>query len=274
MLFSLVLSVASKEVELWQAFDDFAPRRLMDAVEQFEEGDETDLDDEGGELMNGEDDVEEGGMGALKFALPVAGLAAAGGLYFFMNQGGKEEAREEEGKDTDLLKQLQDPKTQMAAAATALATGYGLYSMLSSGSSSGSIAESTKFWTPKTIAGTGVATIGGMGLLSTGFYQWKKSSLTQAVKNAETNLDNEKKKLSDEDKNLYKNTFLQLEGNGNRTEDEERTLKDLKCNKFKDIVKARSELSVAKMQLDKHMGMSHWQSMNPFWQSFRAKTEE
>jgi len=203
MLFSLVLSVASKEVELWQAFDDFAPRRLMDAVEQFEEGDETDLDDEGGELMNGEDDVEEGGMGALKFALPVAGLAAAGGLYFFMNQGGKEEAREEEGKDTDLLKQLQDPKTQMAAAATALATGYGLYSMLSSGSSSGSIAESTKFWTPKTIAGTGVATIGGMGLLSTGFYQWKKSSLTQAVKNAETNLDAKIKDLPGDDQTKY-----------------------------------------------------------------------
>lgn len=135
MLFSLVLAVASKEIELWQTFDDFAPRRLMEDGEEVEDLEEPEMGDE--ENLEGEDDMggdlteeEEEGLNPLMIAVPAA-AAVAVGAYFFMNQGQKEKQEDKPLMDRLTVDGLKnDSEVQIAAGATAAVAGLGLYALL------------------------------------------------------------------------------------------------------------------------------------------------
>jgi len=167
MLFSLVLAVASKEVELWQTFDDFAPRRLMEDGEEVEDHEEPEMD--GDEDLEGQDEMgddliggeEEEGLNPLMIAVPAA--AALGiGAYFLM-KGNEKEQGDKEGFNTDniTLKGLQDGETEAVAAAglaTALVAGTAM--MMSGGTT---IPATAGFLST---AG-GKAAVAGTGLLAT-----------------------------------------------------------------------------------------------------------
>jgi len=168
MLFSLVLAVASKEVELWQTFDDFAPRRLMDEGEEMEamEDPETDGDEE--EPLEGDDmggdltEEEEEGLNPLMIAVPAAAALAVGG-YFLMNQGKNEKQEDKPFTERLTMEGLQkDSEVQAAAGLTAVATGLGLYALLGSGGPTAPV--STGFLA--STAGLATAGIGGAGFLA------------------------------------------------------------------------------------------------------------
>lgn len=161
MLFSLVLAVASKEVELWQSFDDFAPRQLQEDMEELEgdevvEGDE--ISDEDGEMSEG----EEAGLNPLHVALPVAGLAGMAGLYFMMNGGDSGENKGEEGFDKQIAEfteklQSGDPTAVSVVGAASLAVIGGLAYALT-GSAPPPTTSGNKFIKPLAggIIGTGI----------------------------------------------------------------------------------------------------------------------
>lgn len=168
MLFSLVLAVASKEVELWQSFDDFAPRQLQEDMEELEgdevvEGDE--ISDEDGEMSEG----EEAGLNPLHIALPVAGVAGLAGLYFMMNGGDSGENKGEEGFDKQLAEfteklQSGDPTALGAVGAASLAVVGGLAYALT-GSAPPPSTSGNKFIKPLAggIIGTGIIGTGAIG---------------------------------------------------------------------------------------------------------------
>jgi hypothetical protein len=232
MLFSLVLAVASKEVELWQAFDDFSPRRLMedevdDSPEDME-GEEQNDDEEGEEILeNGEGEEDE--MALAQFAIPAAlgVVAVGGGLYFLLNKKDKNE-----GKNDDALTfenfadKLQDGDQQAlaAAAAATLAVVGGGYTLMSSGST-GPITNTSGFLTGTNAAlGLGTATaVGAGGWYADLHHKWPLSKLfgggdkpspptpvdtvtdaqkdlnekTKSHTTAETNLEEHKKKIKE-----------------------------------------------------------------------------
>jgi len=176
MLFSLVLAVASKEVELWQTFDDFAPRRLMEDGEEVEDHEEPEMD--GDEDLEGQDEMgddliggeEEEGLNPLMIAVPAAAALAVGG-YFLMNQGKQEKNEDKPLMDRLTMEGLQkDSEVQAAAAATAAVTGLGLYALLGGG---GQTPVATGFLSSGAgMAATGLGATGVLGGL--GYYGGKR----------------------------------------------------------------------------------------------------
>jgi len=181
MLFSLVLAVASKEVELWQTFDDFAPRHLMDdAEEQENDGQEQEYDGEEDQLPM-ETEPTEGGLAQYAVpALAVAGVAVLGGLYWKKQQN-KEGGKDDGATAEKLIKNLKEgePKTVGLAAAGTLGLGAILYSLVG-GSSTGGVQNAEgleKFLTKQNVAiGSTVGAVGTFGAAHQGWFGEKFQS--------------------------------------------------------------------------------------------------
>lgn len=191
MLFSLVLAVASKEVELWQSFDDFAPRQLQEDMEELDgdevvEGDE--ISDEDDEMSEG----EEAGLNPLHVAVPVAGLAGLAGLYFMMNGGDSGENKGEEGFDKQLAEfteklQTGDPGAVGVTLAASLAVAGGLAYALT-GSAPPPITSGNKFIKP--VAGVvGTGAVGGLG-----YYLWNRKTNPSGASTTTTPAEDEEAK--------------------------------------------------------------------------------
>lgn len=182
MLFSLVLAVASKEVELWQTFDDFAPRHLMDdAEEQENDGQEQEYDGEEDQLPMEGTEPTEGGLAQYAVpALAVAGVAVAAGLYWKKQQN--KEGGKDDGVTTEkLIKNFKEgePKTVGLAAAGTLGLGAILYSLVG-GSSTGGVQNAEgleKFLTKQNVAiGSTVGAVGTFGAAHQGWFGEKFQS--------------------------------------------------------------------------------------------------
>jgi len=176
MLFSLVLAVASKEVELWQTFDDFAPRRLMDEGEEMEAMEDPEMDGDEEEPLEGDEmtgdlaEEEEEGLNPLMIAVPAVAVAAAGALYF-MNKDKKENQEDKPFTERLTMEGLQkDSEVQVAAAAATAVTGLGLWALLGGGgatppASAGFLASplGTGLAGMTVLTGTGLAAAKGLG---------------------------------------------------------------------------------------------------------------
>jgi len=224
MLFSLVLAVASKEVELWQTFDDFAPRRLMEDGEEVEDHEEPEMD--GDEDLEGQDEMgddliggeEEEGLNPLMIAVPAAAALAVGG-YFLMNQGKQEKNEDKPLMDRLTMEGLQkDSEVQAAAAATAAVTGLGLYALLGGGGATGPV--STGFLA----SNAGLATVGlgvpaGAFGLYKGYQWWNDKDDTTTSEDPKLTALKDTQKQKEEALEAFKKTI--------RSEEQEKTLKAL-----------------------------------------------
>lgn len=221
MLFSLVLAVASKEVELWQTFDDFAPRRLMDEGEEMEAMEDPEMDGDEEEPLEGDEmngdlaEEEEEGLNPLMIAVPAAAALAVGG-YFLMNQGKKENQEDKPFTERLTMEGLQkDSEVQVAAAAATAVTGLGLYALLGGGGATGPV--STGFLA----SNAGLATV-GLGVPAGAFglykgYQWWNDKTTSEDPKLTALKDTQKQK--EEALEAFKKTI--------RSEEQEKTLKAL-----------------------------------------------
>jgi len=271
MLFSLVLAVASKEVELWQTFDDFAPRRLMEDGEEVEDLEEPEMGDE--ENLEGEDDMggdlteeEEEGLNPLMIAVPAA-AAVAVGAYFFMNQGQKEKQEDKPLMDRLTVDGLKnDSEVQIAAGATAAVAGLGLYALLGGAPTAPATAGFLSTGLGMGLAGaTGIGSVGVLGHRAyTGKWIWggaaKKSAMetykeelaqlkaTAATKKQEFD---DIKKLEIEDQTAHEAKVTELKANLAAAADKDKPkiqkdLDDLNAKKTKaEVEKAKTAMENA-----------------------------
>jgi len=224
MLFSLVLAVASKEVELWQTFDDFAPRRLMDEGEEMEAMEDPEMDGDEEEPLEGDEmngdlaEEEEEGLNPLMIAVPAAAALAVGG-YFLMNQGKKENQEDKPFTERLTMEGLQkDSEVQVAAAAATAVTGLGLYALLGGGGATGPV--STGFLA----SNAGLATVGlgvpaGAFGLYKGYQWWNNKDDTTTSEDPKLTALKDTQKQKEEALEAFKKTI--------RSEEQEKTLKAL-----------------------------------------------
>lgn len=154
MLFSLVLLAASKEVELWQAFDEFAPavlpRELQMSTEFDSEEDPESVEGDEGEKMEGDEAGEEGASDEIESDgndFPLVPVAAAGAavvvgalVYNFAFKGGKDEPENENSLEEFVENVKQGEPTAVAIMATVTTVGSALvYKMVTSGGQSGQV---------------------------------------------------------------------------------------------------------------------------------------
>lgn len=189
MLFSLVLAVASEEVELWQAFDDFAPRHLQDVIGEDEElqGGQLSYEDDNDNIPKAIAAGEEEGMGPLlgKVVPVVAfvGVLAVGAFAYKKYNKVKEQAKEKESIINKLtFENLKKGETE--ALAVTVAAGLALVTAviyrakfmgLLFGAAEKTLEEEglsglTKFIT-KTNALYGAGALGGIGAIGTVAYR-------------------------------------------------------------------------------------------------------
>jgi len=257
MLFSLVLAVASKEVELWQTFDDFAPRLLQDEMdedmmvgddEQEQDGFEGEMD---GEDQNEIGEEEEEAMNPLVVAAPVVLVGGALAAYFLMNGGKKDENQQNElTMDNVTFDGLKEGKTEAVAAAglaTALVAGT---AMMMGGGGSGTVPAAGFLANNALLLGGGATGLGALGYPTYKYFtrasekelETEVSTLNGKLTTATEKLTAAKTKFGDDQTNELKKLKEEV---AKLTKPEDKETKEAKEVKIKELEKFETALETA-----------------------------